>query len=198
MSDLVRMPRYRCLDLTVLSHDDYSVVPVRREDMLPIMAWRNAQLGVLRQRSPLTAARQAEYWTRVVEPAFELDRPPQLLLSYLYQGNAIGYGGLVHISWDDARAEVSFLVDPLRAAQPGIYARDFSVWLRLMRQIAFERLGFRRLFTETYDIRPQHITILEAAGFEREGRLRCHVTIDGQPVDSLIHGCLSPHAVSAA
>jgi hypothetical protein len=46
------------------------------------------------------------------------------------------------------------------------------------------------LFTETYDIRPLHISIIESAGFLREGVMHHHVRIDGHPVDSLIHGCL--------
>lgn len=196
-SDSPTTLRYRCLDLTLLGQGEYAVIPVRREDMLPIMAWRNAQLGVLRGRAPLTETQQLAYWEQVVEPAFAEEQPDQILFTYLWRDRPIGYGGLVHLSWADRRAEVSFLVEPARAAQPDGYARDFAVWLQLVRQIAFERLGLQRLFTETYDRRDRHIAVLEAAGFVREGRLRRHVIIDGRPVDSLMHGCLNPRFAPA-
>jgi RimJ/RimL family protein N-acetyltransferase len=186
------MPSFRSLDLERLDHGDYALVPLREEDLLPIMHWRNAQIDVLRQKAALTAEQQQLYWQRVILPTFDQAQPSQLLFSYLHQGQLIGYGGLVHLSWEDRRAEVSFLVNPTRAADAEIYAADFSAWLQLMQRVAFEHLSFQRLFTETYDIRPQHVSLLESNGFVLEGRLRRHVIIDGQPVDSLMHGCLSP------
>lgn len=182
----------RLLDFDLLSDGDYRIRAIERDDMLPIMHWRNAQLDVLRQAEPLTEERQFAYWDEVVEPGLRARRPAQLLFTLLCEGKRIGYGGLVHIAWADRRAEVSFLVDPRRAADPSVYARDFTTWLRLIRRIAFDQLGFQRLFTETYDIRPAHVALLEAAGFVLEGRLRRHVIIQGRPVDSLIHGCLNP------
>jgi len=49
------------------------------------------------------------------------------------------------------------------------------------------------LFTETYDIRPRHVAILEMNGFKLEGRLIDHVLIDGKYIDALIHGCVNDH-----
>lgn len=195
MSDPSGVPHYRCLALPLPEEDGYTLRPVAQEDLLPIMHWRNEQLEVLRGRATLTPADQHAYWRDVIEPCFREDRPRQILLTYLHHGGPIGYGGLVHISWEDRRAEVSFLVSPERAADPAAYTRDFSTWLRLLRRVAFEGLGLQRLFTETYDLRPHHVAVLEAGGFEPEGRLRRHVIIRGRPVDSLLHGCLDPRAV---
>jgi hypothetical protein len=47
----------------------------------------------------------------VVSKLFDQDRPSQLLFSYIYNNKCIGYGGLVHINWEDKNAEVSFLMD---------------------------------------------------------------------------------------
>jgi RimJ/RimL family protein N-acetyltransferase len=189
------MSRYVCADVS-FREEDYTIVAIRREDMLPIMEWRNAQLEVLRQKEPLTETQQLAYWENVVAPGFAQPQPTQILLSYLHRDRAIGYGGFVHISWPDRRAEISFLVDPDRATRAEVYARDFTVWLALVRRLAFERLGFQRLCTETYVTRVEHINLLESAGFEREGRLRHHVIIHGRPVDSLMHGCLNPNSLS--
>lgn len=182
--------RYACLPVDGIARDDRRLVALRHGDMLDIMRWRNAQLAVLRQRDLLTADQQERYFQDVVAPSFAQRQPRQLLFTYLCGQEAIGYGGLVHISWEDRRAEVSFLVAPERVENQEGYAQDFSLYLSMIKELAFCHLGFMRLFTETYDIRNHHIRVLESSGFRLEGRLQAHVRIDGRPVDSLIHGCV--------
>jgi RimJ/RimL family protein N-acetyltransferase len=188
--------RYACLDVDTVVQGDRRLVPLRHEDLLSIMQWRNAQLKVLRQREPLTPNEQELYYQRVIAPSYFERQPRQILFSYLHEQELIGYGGLVHISWEDRRAEVSFLVAAERAADLSLYSQDFSQFLALIKETAFRHLGFTRLYTETYDIRRHHIGILESSGFQLEGRLRAHVLIDGQPVDSLMHGCIHLPAVA--
>ena len=186
------MTTYHPLPQSEYHHEAYRLVPIRYEDREPIRAWRNAQLEVLRQAAPLTAAQQEAYFQRVVLPLFEQEQPSQLLFSLLHEDKLIAYGGLVHLSWPDLRAEVSFLVGPVRAADAATYRQDFLAHLRLLGQVAFESLKFNRLFTETYDIRPAHIAILEEAGFRLEGRLRQHIQlVPGTFTDSLMHGQLA-------
>ncbi|MBF9143943.1 GNAT family N-acetyltransferase [Hymenobacter properus] len=186
------MTTYRPLSQAEYRWQDYQLVPIRYEDREPIRAWRNAQLQVLRQAAPLSAEQQDAYFKRVVLPLFEQEQPGQLLFSLLHRGELVAYGGLVHISWADLRAEVSFLVEPGRAADAATYREDFRAHLRLLGQVAFEGLKFNRLFTETYDIRPAHVAILEECGFRLEGRLRQHVQLaPGTFADSLMHGQLA-------
>ncbi|MBC8084250.1 MAG: ribosomal-protein-serine acetyltransferase, partial [Hymenobacter sp.] len=45
-------------------HGAYRLIPIRYDDREPIRAWRNAQLEVLRQATPLTAAQQDAYFER--------------------------------------------------------------------------------------------------------------------------------------
>jgi RimJ/RimL family protein N-acetyltransferase len=184
--------RYACLDLDEVVLGARSLVPLRHEDILNIMLWRNAQMKVLRQRELLTIAKQEQYFREVISPSYVEMRPRQILFSYLNEGVLIGYGGLVHISWEDRRAEVSFLLSPARAADAKEYEQDFSCYLAMIQTAAFQYLKFTRLFTETYDIRRHHVSILESSGFELEGRLKSHVWIDNKPVDSLLHGCVRP------
>lgn len=188
--------RYDCLDVDAVVQEDRRLVALRYQDLISIMHWRNAQLKVLRQKEPITPEQQEIYYNGVIAPSYAEKQPQQILFSYLKGQDLIGYGGLVNISWDDRRAEVSFLVAPYRANDPTLYSQDFALYLSLLKETAFRHLGFTRLFTETYDIRPHHISILESNGFNFEGRLRAHVWIDGQPVDSLMHGCV--HLPSAA
>ncbi|SFP77606.1 GNAT family N-acetyltransferase [Hymenobacter arizonensis] len=192
------MKTYRPLPQAAFTWENYTLVPIRYEDREPIRAWRNAQLEVLRQPEPLTAEQQDAYFQRVVLPLFDQERPTQLLFSLLHHNELVAYGGLVYISWLDARAEVSFLVDPVRAAKQAVYREDFLAHLRLLGQAAFGHLGFNRLFTETYDIRPAHVAILEEAGFRPEGRLRQHVRLaPGTFADSLMHGQLAADYATA-
>ncbi len=155
-----------------------------------IRLWRNLQIDVLRQKGEISEEDQLKYFESVVWPTFNQDNPRQILMSFFYEEKLIGYGGLVHISWEDKRAEVSFLVDPSRIT-PEIYEHDFTAFLTLIKMMAFSDLGFERLYTETYDIREKHISILETNDFQREGIMRKHVLINGKRIDSIIHGCLN-------
>ena len=184
---------YKCLPVNRFEEGSYAIVPYREEDRFLIMKWRNEQIDVLRQNRLLTEADQDRYYREVVEPSFSEDRPRIILFSYLRDEDCIGYGGLTNIDWDSRRAEISFLVDTDRTRDLKVYREDFSVFLRLMKRIAFGALQFNRLFAETFDIRPHHIRILEDNGFRLEGRMRQHVIIRGRPGDSLIHGCLKEY-----
>ena len=145
--------------------NDYQLIPIRYEDREAIRTWRNAQLQVLRQKEPLSVEQQNAYFQNVVLPLFNQEKPGQLLFSLLHLGKLIAYGGLVHISWPDGRAEVSFLADPERANTPATYREDFLTYLRLLGEITFKHLKFNRLFTETYYIRPAHVAIPKRPAF---------------------------------
>lgn len=168
----------------------YEVTPMRESDIFHIKEWRNAQMDVLRQNKLISDADQENYFRNVVQVSFEQEQPGIILFSFLQNGDCIGYGGLTNIHWQDQRVELSFLVNPERAANPEVYEQDFKHFIELMKRITFRVLGFNRIYTETYDIRKHHIKILEFCGFIPEGRMRAHVCINGIFVDSLIHGIL--------
>lgn len=184
------MRTYRCLQQQEYIWGDYQLCPVRQEDIMMIKDWRNIQIDVLRQKQLLTEEMQRRYFETVVWPSFELEQPSQLLFSLLQRGTCIGYGGIVHINWEDRRGEVSFLLNPIRVTDSIMYRQDFLSYLRLIKQVAYKGLGLNRLFTETFDIRPFHISILEEAGFCPEGCMKQHVCLNGAFVDSVLHGHL--------
>ncbi|CUI16636.1 Putative ribosomal-protein-serine acetyltransferase [Candidatus Protochlamydia naegleriophila] len=184
-------PIYQCLKKSDFKDQDgYQLVVIRRDDAESIRLWRNAQTDVLRQLTPITQEQQRLYFEEVVEPAFDLKEPKQVLFSFLFQHAFIGYGGLTNIDWEARRAEVSFLVDPARAEDQGQYTADFSHFLSLLSKIAFKEIKLHRLFTETFAFRKKHMQILEACGFKREGVLRDHVYKRQEWVDSIMHGLL--------
>jgi RimJ/RimL family protein N-acetyltransferase len=160
-----------------------------REDLLGYLKdWRNAQMDVLRQSRALTDLEQQRWWS-----ALATDDRQALFGLFLQSPDAplfIGYGGLVNLDRVNGRAEVSFLVDPQRSSQPGVYVVDMRAAFSMFCWYGFERLGLNRLFTETFSFRQRHIEVLGSLGFRMEGILRQHVKKDGKYWDSVMHGIL--------
>jgi hypothetical protein len=181
---------YKCLHSNLYSDETYQIISLRESDIYKIKEWRNQQIDVLRQDKPLTDKDQFKYYHKIIQPTFEETFPKQILFSFLKNNTLIGYGGIVHISWIDRRGEISFLLDTARIKDEMIYKNDFRFFLKLIKKVAFTDVKLNRIFTETFDIRPLHISILEESGFVCEGRMKQHVFISEQFLDSLIHGYL--------
>jgi RimJ/RimL family protein N-acetyltransferase len=86
---------------------------------------------------------------------------------------------------------VSFLVDPVRAADAEVYRRDMAAFLGFLADWSFGVLDLNRLFAETYVFRDFHISLLEEAGYRPEGRLREHVMTPDGLGDSVVHALLA-------
>lgn len=181
------MRKYRCLDIDSLEHNGYAIVPIRDEDKFDIMQWRNQQIDILRQSEPLTPEAQERYFKVTVNNLFEQLRPSQLLFSFLKNDSLIGYGGLVHISWADTNAEISFLLETDRSNDPVLFVEGWTAYLEMIAGVAFRHLGFRKIYTYSYSIRSNLFPVLEAKGFVQEARLADHVKINGAYEDVLIH-----------
>jgi len=178
---------YVCMRRNVISGNGLELKAVQPDEIETIRQWRNAQMDVLRQSAEITPEKQRHYFQTTIWPDMAVPNPRNILLSIRLNGNLIGYGGLVHVSWENRRAEVSFLLDPQYQQGSLAYHEAFVSYLNLLSQIAFETLNLCKLFTETYDLRHEHIRSLESAGFTREGVLHKHVLIRGSFHDSLIH-----------
>ncbi|MFA5822194.1 MAG: GNAT family N-acetyltransferase [Thermodesulfovibrionales bacterium] len=181
---------YIVLKNTVFKLDEHKLLPLRKRDILLIKLWRNEQINFLRQNKLLTDEDQIAYYKKVVEASFIQPQPQIILFSYLFKNHCIGYGGLTNIDWFSKRAELSFLLDTQRVNNKELYDSDFSHFISLMKKVAFDALHLNRIFTETFDIRDWHVSILEKNGFRLEGRMKEHFFIENKFVDSLLHGFL--------
>lgn len=190
--------KYHLLPEESIRLGEYSLVTIRHMDMQAIRRWRNDQIEYLRQRFPLSETQQERYWEQQVFPSFQQVQPPHILFSFLRGKHCIGYGGLVHIDWCARRAEVSFLLETSRSENALTFQNEFSLYLKLLCPLAFRHLKLHRLQTETYDLRPLVLKVLEQVGFQQEGRLREHVNLNpdekSEPryVDSVLHALLAP------
>ena len=103
------MSRIKILKKNNYSTNEISVCCLRYEDIMPIRDWRNSQIKFLRQTKNITKIEQENYYKNVVTKDHSKVNPDQILFSILKKSVCIGYGGLVHIDWDNKNSEISFL-----------------------------------------------------------------------------------------
>lgn len=176
---------YKVLNKQVFSHGDFSIVPIRYEDRMEIMKWRNEQIYHLRQNKPLTVENQEDYFTHVVAKLFDQEQPAQILFSYLKNDVCIGYGGLVHINWIDKNAEISFIMNT--ALEKDSFHLHWGIYLGLIEQVAFEVLQLHKIYIYAFDLRPHLYEAAESKGYVREATLKEHCCIEGIFKDVVIH-----------
>ena len=169
--------KYTFLNKESYHFGEYTLVPIRFSDRYEIMNWRNEQVDILRQQQPLTKDEQDLYFTNVVNKLFEQNQPNQILWSVLKTNELIGYGGLVHIDWQNKKAEISFLTKTERAKDLSLFHADWHNYLVILKQIAFGELYFKEIFTYAYDIRPYLYPIIESLGFTETQRIQDHILI---------------------
>ncbi|WP_369765659.1 GNAT family N-acetyltransferase [Flavobacterium sp. WC2429] len=179
------MNSYKVLNKQVFSNGNYSIVPIRFEDRMDIMKWRNEQIYHLRQNKPLTLEDQEKYFNNVVAKLFDQEQPNQLLFSYLENGVCIGYGGLVHINWIDRNAEISFVMNTILEIND--FQDNWINYLKIIEKVAFDDLKFHKIFTYAFDLRPHLYQALEKADFTKEAQLKEHCFFDGNYIDVVIH-----------
>jgi carbamoyl-phosphate synthase large subunit len=172
--------KYHCLAKERYVEGDYALTTIREEDILPIRQWRNDQREVLRQKHVLTEQEQTQYFASKIWPSLAEPQPSQILMSFLQRGQCIGYGGLVHLDWEDRHAEVAFLLETSRNANLPLFREELRIFLRLLAQLALEDLALHKLTTEAYDLRPYLIEEFEKFGFRYQGRLEQHRFLQGQ------------------
>ncbi len=177
--------KFKILSKYIYEYNEYSIVPLRFEDRYLIMNWRNEQMYHLRQSATLTIEKQDKYFKEVVSKNFEEDKPSQILFSFLYNNECIGYGGLVHINWTDQNAEISFLINT--ELEKKYFENYWTIYLNLIEMVAFEDLKLHKIFTYAYDIRPKLFEVLERNHYINEATLKEHTIINEQYFDVLIH-----------
>jgi RimJ/RimL family protein N-acetyltransferase len=116
--------------------------------------------------------------------------PKQILYSFLYKGELVGYGGLVHINYVDRNAEISFVI---KTDIEEMYFEKFWIeYLSLIKQPAFKELKLRKIYTYAFDVRDRLYPVLENAGFSLDARLREHCYVHDEYRDVLVHSFWNP------
>lgn len=179
------MRKYASIKKQIVIHNDYTIVPIRDEDKYIIMEMRNAQIFHLRQHELLTPAMQDHYFAEVIDKLFDALQPNQILFSFLYDNECIGYGGLVHINWVDKHAEVSFIIKP--ELEEIHFTSCWESFLYMIQQVAFEDIKLHKIFTWAFDLRPNLYQVVESCGFYKEAVLNEHCFFGNRFIDVVIH-----------
>jgi hypothetical protein len=179
------METYSILKNQVYSEGIYCIVPIRHQDRFDIMNWRNEQLYHLRQEKPLSVEDQNQYFNNVINKLFEVEKPNQLLFSYLENGVCIGYGGLVHVNWIDKNAEISFIM--ATELEEVYFNKHWVNFLNLIEQVAFKEIGLHKIYTYAFDLRPSLYLALQEAKYDEVVKLKEHCFSNGKYIDVLIH-----------
>ncbi|WP_438969475.1 GNAT family N-acetyltransferase [Nonlabens sp.] len=179
------MNSYKCLAQQEFSSGEFKIVPIRFEDRMDIMKWRNEQMYHLRQAEPLTIESQNHYFNSVVKSLFEQEKPSQILFSFLQNDICIGYGGLVHINWIDKNVEISFIMNTDYEKEN--FETLWSEYLNLIEQVAFNELQLYKLYVYAFDLRPHLYTTLLNNNYFFDARLKEHCFFENSYKDVIIH-----------
>jgi RimJ/RimL family protein N-acetyltransferase len=179
------MKKYKCLKALKYTDGPFELVPIRVIDKLPILKMRNEQIYHLRQTEVLTLEMQDKYFAKVIPKLFDKKYPSQILFSFLEDGEFIGYGGLVHINWQDKNAEISFIMRT--ELEKSRFSYYWKIYLVLLEQAAFKDAGLHKIFTYAFDLRPNLYSVLEESGFYEEARLKEHCSFEGKYIDVVIN-----------
>ena len=165
---------------------DLKIRTIENNDIELIRKWRNEQINILRQIKPISQIEQQEYFSNI-------HNDNRQILFAIEDAKLIGYCGLVNLNYIYSTAEISFIaeteMDKIR------YKDLFMYTLNYLADYAFNTLNLNKVWTETYEFRTHHVSILEQFGMVKEGVLREHAFINGRKYDSIIHSKLKEEYV---
>ena len=180
------MSRIKILKKNHYSTNEISVCCLRYEDIMPIRDWRNSQIKFLRQTKNITKIEQENYYKNVVTKEHSKVNPDQILFSILNKNVCIGYGGLVHIDWNNKNSEISFLLKPELYGNKDSYSKYFYDFLNLIEKISKE-IGLHKIYTFGFDIGEFRFSPLKKKNFLLEVKLKKHVLIEKKLKDILVY-----------
>ena len=185
------MRYYKNLKNQVFSYENFKIVPIRDIDKEDIMVWRNEQIYHLRQKNVLTIDAQKKYFDTKISKLFDLEKPDQILFSFLKNNKCIGYGGLVHINWFDLNAEISFLMNT--KLEKNFFSFHWKAFLNLLEIVAFNELNLHKIYTYAFDLRPKLYTTVESLGYVKEAELKEHFKNKNRFESVIIHSKINPN-----
>lgn len=154
--------KYSSLKSQEFEDGNYKLRTIQDKDIMDVRIWRNKQIQYLRQEKEISTREQKEYFKNVIFPSMEIEYPNNILFGFVEGGELIGYGGFVHIDWNNSFAELSFLLNPEKSHN---YCKKFSVFFQLILNFIYDSLEIDYITTEVYNLRPYHTICIEKLGF---------------------------------
>ena len=177
--------KYKALSLGNFKSGEFQIVPIRYKDRLDIMKWRNEQMYHLRQSEVLTEDNQEYYYKNIISKLFVKRKPNQLLFSFLKNDKCVGYGGLVHIDWENKSSEISFIMNT--SLEEDYFEILWTKFLELIEEVSFSHLDFNSVFTYAFDLRKNLYPVLEKNKYLLKKRIKNQLKLKNKWIDVLIH-----------
>ena len=184
---LINNINYKILKNKYFKKDNFELSSISLEDIEKIRKWRNEQIRNLRQSKKITKKEQLKYFKNYIFSEYPNKKPKNIIFSIKVNSNLIGYGGLVHISWINFRAEVSLVMETEIENSKKKKFIYFKIFLDLIKKLAFHDIKLKKLTTETYSFRKKEINFIEKYGFMREGILKENIYVKRKFFDSYLH-----------
>ena len=184
---LINNINYKILKNKYFKKDNFELSSISLEDIEKIRKWRNEQIRNLRQSKKITKKEQLKYFKNYIFSEYPNKKPKNIIFSIKVNSNLIGYGGLVHISWINFRAEVSLVMETEIENNKKKKFIYFKIFLDLIKKLAFHDIKLKKLTTETYSFRKKEINFIEKYGFMRAGILKENIYVKRKFFDSYLH-----------
>ena len=181
------LENYKILKNKYFRKENFELCPILPTEIEKIRIWRNEQLRNLRQGKKISNKEQVKYFNNIIFKEYSSKCPKNIIFSLKKNSILIGYGGLVHISWNDFRAEISLVLQTKVENNKRIKFSYFKIFLDLIKDLAFNDIKLKKITTETYSFRKKEINFLERYGFKREGILKKNIYIKKKSFDSYLH-----------
>ncbi len=177
---------YNCLNKNKYFYQNFSLETIQKKEIEIIRIWRNKNIQILRQKKIINKIQQLSYFKNEIWPDMKKKQPNNILFSFKKNNEMIGYGGFVHISWENNRSEISFLLNNSITIDKN-YIKNFHIFLKIIKKIAFINLNFKKIYTETFEKRKKHIKALESFGFKKEGYLKNQYFFNKRYINTILH-----------
>jgi diamine N-acetyltransferase len=181
----VRVDGMTMIDLAQITTLEGRHVRLRRlrvEDAALTLRWRSSERAALLNRGAETVEAQAA-WI-----ASRGGRELNFVIE-LRDARPVGMLSLVDVDLVHGRAEPARFLIGEPAAVEGVPAAVEA--MLLLYELAFERLGLRRLYGTVASGNPLMLKWQKYLGMREEGRLRAHLLLDGRIQDAVCLGLLA-------
>ena len=178
--------KYSCLNKKTYLVNKIKFDSIEINDIEKIRIWRNQQIYHLRQNNLITKKEQLKYFKNNVWNEKNKLKPTKILFSIRYNNNLIGYCGLVHISWANKNAEISFLLKSSIKENSNKFLLLFETYIKFISKIAFSELNLHKIYTECFSTRLKLIEKIKLLGFVNSGYKKDFYFKKGKFISSLI------------
>jgi UDP-4-amino-4,6-dideoxy-N-acetyl-beta-L-altrosamine N-acetyltransferase len=163
-----------------LKAGDYSMRPVREEDLPLLLAWRNSERvhSFMLTNHKITWEEHQAWFARIKKS----DRP--LNFVFEFAGKPLGYIGYAQVDWESGTCDPGTYLGETAPNPAGLLVCEFTI------HYAFMKLNMQKVCARVLAKNARAAKIHEFLGYKQEGYLRRQFLKDGRREDAFLFGLL--------